>query len=122
MKLFDILKPSLVLHLEGAVVAIGSIWLYAISGGNWWLFALLLLAPDLSWLGYLAGTGIGAFIYNFFHNYVLPLLLLGAGYLLKDALLSQLALIWIAHIGVDRLMGFGLKYATAFKDTHFQRV
>lgn len=122
MKVFDSLKPSLILHLEGAAVLIGAVWLYDLSGGNWWLFALLLFAPDLSWLGYLAGTRVGAFIYNLFHTYVLPLLLLGAGYLFKDVLLSQLALIWISHIGLDRLMGYGLKYTTAFKDTHFQRV
>ena len=122
MKPFDFLKPSLILRLEGSVILIGAICLYVIGGGNWWLFVLLFFAPDISWLGYLANTGIGAIIYNLFHNYVLPLLLLGAGYLFKDALLSQLALIWVAHIGIDRLMGYGLKYATAFKDTHLQRV
>lgn len=122
MKVSQRLSPSFILHLEGAAVLIGALLLYGFSAGNWWLFVLLALAPDLSWLGYLAGVRVGAFIYNIFHTYVLPLLLLLVGYLVSNPLLAHLALIWIAHIGADRLLGYGLKYATEFKDTHFQHV
>ncbi len=122
MKSSQLLSPSSGLHLEGGAVLVSALLLYGFSGGNWWLFVLLALAPDLSWLGYLAGARVGAFIYNVFHLYVFPLLLLLIGYLLKNPLLAHLALIWIAHIGADRLFGYGLKYATEFKDTHFQHI
>jgi hypothetical protein len=32
------------------------------------------------------------------------------------------ALIWFAHISMDRTVGYGLKYPTSFKDTHLERV
>ena len=96
--------------------------LYADSDHTGWLFAVLILAPDLSFLGYLAGTRLGAAAYNLLHNLVLPVAL-GTTALLADSDAAlAIALIWLAHIGVDRLVGYGLKYPTAFKDTHLQRV
>jgi hypothetical protein len=117
-----LLRPSTLLHLEGAVLLSMSVVLYWRLEGNWWLFALLLLAPDLSMLGYLGGRAIGAGVYNFFHTYLLPVCVALYGVLAGNALAIQLALIWLAHIGADRLLGFGLKYATGFKDTHLSRV
>jgi hypothetical protein len=99
-----------------------SLILYAYTGGNWLLFAVLILAPDLSALGYLAGTVVGSYVYNAFHTYLLPAILALYGLLGSNPLALQLALIWFAHIGGDRLLGFGLKYPTAFKDTHLNRV
>jgi hypothetical protein len=116
------LTPKLLLHVEGAVLFVGAIALYAQSGGSWWLFALLLFAPDLSMIGYLANTALGSQTYNTVHNYLLPALLAAYGLLAGAPLALQLALIWFAHIGMDRMLGYGLKYATAFKDTHLQRV
>ena len=100
----------------------GSVLLYWASGGSWWLFALLLLAPDLSMLGYLVGPRVGALTYNIFHAYPLPAALGIFGVLAGAPPAVSVALVWFAHIGMDRLVGYGLKYPTAFKDTHLQRV
>ena len=99
-----------------------SMLLYWLNGGSWILFVLLLLAPDLSMLGYLAGSRIGAAIYNAFHTYALPVILAAYGLLEGSSLAVSMALIWLAHIGVDRLLGYGLKYASGFKVTHLDRV
>ncbi len=114
--------PKLLLHLEGAAVLIGSVALYTQYGGSWWLFAALLLAPDLSMLGYLVNPKTGSWVYNIVHTYPMPLALLVVGWWLSLPLLLAIGLIWIAHIGMDRMMGYGLKYPTQFKDTHFSRV
>lgn len=114
--------PSLLLRVEGAVMLAMALLLYGYLGGNGWLFALLILAPDLSMVGYLLGNGPGASVYNVFHIYLLPALLAMFGLLGSNPLALQLALIWFAHIGADRLFGFGLKYASGFKATHLERV
>jgi hypothetical protein len=114
--------PATLLRLEGAVVLVSSVLLYRHIGGNWLLFALLLLAPDLAALGYLAGTSAGSIAYNLVHTYALPAAVLAVGLLGGGPLAIALALIWFSHIGMDRLVGYGLKYATAFKDTHLGRV
>jgi hypothetical protein len=114
--------PRILLSLEGLTLFIGSIVLYAYYGGTWWLFLLLLLSPDLAMLGYLLNTRIGAMSYNLIHTTVLPLSLAIASLLLGWTLGLQLALIWFAHIGMDRTVGYGLKYSTNFKETHLNRV
>jgi hypothetical protein len=107
------------LRLEGLAVAAVSAALYARTGTSWWLFAALWLLPDLSMLGYLASPCWGARCYNAIHTYVLPVSL-GLSALLFHAqgLLLPIALIWINHIGVDRFLGFGLKYREGFGWTH----
>lgn len=82
---------------------------------------LLFLAPDLSLLGYLAGRRAGAATYNAVHTELWPIILAAAGVLADAPVLTQVGLIWLAHIGIDRLLGYGLKYPTAFKDTHLGR-
>lgn len=106
------------LRAEGCILAIASIALYAHFGGGWRLFALLILVPDLSMLFYLAGPRVGALAYNAAHSTAGPIALATAGYLLGVAPWIPVALIWTAHIGVDRALGYGLKYSTAFGDTH----
>jgi hypothetical protein len=107
-----------VLRMEGlAVLAVATV-LYFLSGGVWWLFALLLFAPDLSFFGYLGGNKIGAVIYNIAHSYILPLLFGLVGIIMKVDLIQHIALIYFAHIGLDRSLGYGLKYAKGFKHTH----
>lgn len=114
--------PGLLLRIEGLAVAITALTLYAVNDYRWWVLALLVLAPDLSALGYLFGKRIGAICYNVAHTYVVPLALGMAGFLLREPLALQLALIWFVHIGVDRLAGYGLKYSGGFKYTHIQAV
>jgi Domain of unknown function (DUF4260) len=83
---------------------------------------LLFLVPDLSMLGYLSGPQTGAVTYNLFHTYVLPGLLAALGLLTGSTLLVSLALVWFAHIGFDRMVGYGLKYPTGFFDTHLHHL
>jgi hypothetical protein len=114
--------PRALLHAEGATVFAASTALYFHGDRAWWLYLLLALAPDLSMLAYAGGARVGAVGYDAAHTYVVPVAL-GAGGLLggSDALVA-VALIWLAHIGVDRAVGYGLKYETGFRDTHLQRV
>jgi Domain of unknown function (DUF4260) len=114
--------PRIVLRAEGAALLIIAAILYARVGESWWLFASLFLAPDLSLLGYLGGARTGAVIYNAAHTLVGPILIAVAGLLLPAFILVPLALIWTAHIGFDRLLGYGLKYAAGFGFTHLGRV
>ena len=96
--------------------------LYFDAGHQWWLFLLLLLAPDLGGLGYLAGSRVGAAVYDAAHLEALPIALAVAGVLAESDVCLKLALIWLAHVGMDRAVGYGLKYPTHHRDTHLQRV
>jgi hypothetical protein len=114
---------QLLLRLEGLGVAAVAALLYARIGVSWWLFAALWLVPDLSMLGYLAGPCRGARIYNAAHTYVGPVVLGVCAWLLHaNPLAPAIALIWANHIGVDRLLGYGLKYGEGFGFTHLGRV
>ena len=110
------------LRLEGLAVAAVSMILYARTGAHWWLFVLLWLGPDLSMLGYLRGSCWGARCYNAVHTYTLPAALALSALLLKAPAVLPFALIWANHIGVDRLMGYGLKYSDGFGWTHLGRL
>jgi hypothetical protein len=109
---------SIWLRLEGAILLLVSVFMYYRYGQSWILFMLLLFVPDLSMLGYLKDNSWGARIYNLFHIYLFPALCLLFGLWLDNVLLRSIAIIWFAHIGLDRLLGYGLKLPTGFKDTH----
>jgi hypothetical protein len=111
-----------ILRLEGAAAFSAAVALYAHAGFSWPLFALLILAPDLAMLAYLIGPRAGAAAYNLVHTYALALPLALAGFWLASPIASALGLISIAHIGVDRMLGYGLKYASGFADTHLGRI
>ncbi|HEY6943339.1 DUF4260 domain-containing protein [Dokdonella sp.] len=106
------------LRVEGACVLFASTWLYAQSGYGWSVFALCFLAPDVAFLGYLAGRRIGAACYNATHAYVGPIACFVAGQLIGRPELFVAGLVWTAHVGFDRMLGYGLKYASGFGDTH----
>ena len=114
--------PRALLHTEGAAVAIGATVLYFDAGHAWWLFLALALAPDLSMAAYAAGPRVGAAAYDVVHTYVLPVALAVVGVAAGAETAVAVALVWLAHIGVDRAVGYGLKYPSGFKDTHLQRV
>lgn len=116
------MNPRTLLRLEGFGVFIGAVSLFVILGGQWWLFLVLVLAPDLSMIGYLRGPQVGAMVYNAAHTYLAPLVLGALGWWLPMDLLLLGASIWAAHIGIDRLVGYGLKYPTTFADTHLSRM
>ena len=119
---FFLARPAVLLRAEGMTMLVGSALLYWLYGGSWWLFFLLLLVPDASMLGYLGGPRFGAVAYNAFHSYPLPAVLAAFGLLGGFPLALVVALVWFAHIGMDRTVGYGLKYPTAFEDTHLGRV
>lgn len=114
--------PRVLLHAEGLAVAVTAIALYFHADYPWWLLVALVLAPDLSMVGYLAGSTIGAVVYDAAHTYPLPVALAAVGLIVDAETAVQVGLIWLIHIGVDRAIGYGLKYPTGFKDTHLQRV
>ena len=111
-------QPLVLLRLEGAAVLAAATALYQQTGASWWLYAGLFLAPDLSFAGYLGGPRVGAIIYNAVHTILGPLALASYGVFAHIPLLIQIALIWLAHIGFDHLLGYGLKYNDGFAFTH----
>ncbi len=111
----------IILQLEGGVVLGGAAVAFTQLGGSWGVFAALFLTPDLSMLGYLAGPRVGAACYNAGHSYLGPALLAAVGAAQGETLLLQLAAIWVAHVGFDRLLGYGLKSAAGFGFTHLGR-
>lgn len=120
-------KPSAAVPIwwsrfEGAAALLLSVLLYARFGGGWVLFAVLLLAPDLSMLGYLRGPRVGALTYNLFHMYAGPLLLASAAVAAQHQLAISIALVWAAHVGMDRMLGYGLKLPGGFQETDLGRI
>lgn len=114
--------PRALLHAEGAAVFVGATVLFFHGDHPWWLYLVLALAPDLSMVGYLAGARVGAVAYDTVHTSVVPVGLAVAGVVADARTLVAVALVWLAHIGVDRAVGYGLRYESGFKDTHLQRV
>jgi hypothetical protein len=110
--------PKTILRLEGGAVLAAASIAYAHVGIGWPTFALLFLVPDVSMLGYLINRKAGAALYNVGHSYLAPATLVGLGLGLDLPLALAIGLIWIAHIGFDRLLGYGLKYDSAFAHTH----
>jgi hypothetical protein len=110
------------LRLEWAVLLAGAIAGYLFLDGSWPLFVLLILAPDLAMFGYLAGPAVGAVAYNAFHILVWPAILFSAGLYADNAIAMQVAAIWVAHIAMDRALGYGLKLPTGFTDTHLGKI
>lgn len=110
------------LRLESLALLAAAVALYAVSGAPWWAFAAFLLVPDVSMLGYTGGPRTGAIAYNVAHAQVLPLLLLVVAAVLMSEALAAAAAVWLAHIGLDRALGYGLKAPTGFHDTHLGRI
>jgi hypothetical protein len=106
------------LRLEGFAVLALSVAAYHVLGGNWWVFAALVLAPDLAMFGWFAGARTGARIYNLAHTTTLPALIGAAAWFADTTWLIPYMLIWVAHIGGDRAIGYGLKYPESFRHTH----
>jgi hypothetical protein len=110
------------LRLEGLTLFVGMTLLYAVWDGSWWVYAVLFLAPDLSFAAYLAGPRAGAIVYNAAHSYMAPMALMTTGFALSSPLVLSIAMIWLAHIGIDRALGYGLKYSAGFGFTHLGRI
>jgi hypothetical protein len=111
-------QPTVLLRLEGLALAAGALALFLWMDGTWWWVPVLFLVPDLSMAGYLAGPRVGAMTYNAVHATVLPTVVGLIGLAVSNDLTMLLALIWLFHIGVDRLISYGLKEPTGFGATH----
>jgi len=112
--------PLMLLRGEGAAALAVATVVYARAGEPWWLYAALFLVPDITMLGYLIGKRAGAALYNAGHSSILPVLLGLAGVALAQNLAIAVAAVWVAHIGFDRMLGYGLKFASGFGDTHLR--
>jgi Domain of unknown function (DUF4260) len=115
-------SPRAWLRLEGVAGLAAGAATYLASGGSvLWLLPLL-LAVDVSMAGYLAGPRLGAFTYNLAHNWAIGVIVLGAGWALGATPVILAGSILVGHVGIDRVAGYGLKYPTAFRDTHLGRI
>lgn len=119
-------SPRIHLHIDGVALLVTAVAAYVLVGGNWWLFGLLLFAPDLFMLGYLAGPRTGAVVYNLGHSLLWPAILIGLSLFVLNAeagatVLRSVGIVWAAHIGLDRALGYGYKYPTRFGDTDIAR-
>jgi hypothetical protein len=110
------------LRIEGLALFCAATVFYGVSGASWWLFGVLFLAPDLSFAAYLAGARLGAIGYNALHATIGPLLLGLVSLAMPWPIAGSVALIWLAHIGFDRALGYGLKYNAGFGFTHLGRI
>lgn len=117
------LRPALLRRLEGLALALCAVGLYLALVADPLVFVILVLLPDLSIAGYLAGPRVGSLAYNAAHLLAIPIAVLAWGFWTGEALALAAGLAWLTHIGADRTMGLGLKDADApFRETHLQRV
>lgn len=110
------------LRLEGLAAFGAGLALFGASVGNWLFIIPLILLPDISAVGYLAGPRIGAFGYNLVHNWVPGIVTLAMAAWLDSPALGLVAGVLIAHVGMDRAVGYGLKLPGSFQDTHLGRM
>ena len=110
------------LRLEGLALCAGMTLLYGVWDGSWWIYAILFFVPDLSFAAYLAGPKFGAMVYNAAHSYLAPMAMMTFGFAASSPLVLSIAMIWLAHIGFDRTLGYGLKYFAGFGFTHLGRI
>jgi len=111
-----------VLKLEEAALFILGIFLFNCLNYDWWWFLVLILAPDLSMIGYVFGNKIGAFTYNIFHHKGIALLIYAIGCYLSIESIQLTGIILFSHSAMDRVFGYGLKYETGFKYTHLGEI
>lgn len=111
--------PRVILRLEGAALFALATLAYAHLGAlGWGVYAAVFLLPDVAFLAYLVGPRAGAAAYNATHGLLGPAALALASVALAAPAAGALALVWAAHVGFDRMLGYGLKYPSAFRDTH----
>lgn len=115
-------QPRRWLRVEGFTLLAVAVLLFATTHQPWWLVPLTILLPDLSMLGYLRDSRLGAALYNLGHAYPLPGTVAVAAMATHHPLAEALGLLWLAHIGMDRAAGYGLKYGTDFTHTHLGHI
>lgn len=120
----DVAPPSTRtwLRAEGLAAFLAGLAIFGAAGGPWLLVVPLLLVPDLSMAGYFRGPRLGALTYNVVHSWATSLPLLGLGLWSGTAWLTIVGAVLVAHVGMDRAMGYGLKLPTSFQETHLGRI
>lgn len=113
---------KLLLRLEGLAVLLVSVLIYSRTDGHWGIFALWFFVPDLAMAGYALGSRAGAVLYNLTHSYIGALLLIAIAVIWPTAVTLPVGIIWMAHIGFDRMLGYGLKYRRGFGFTHLGNI
>ncbi|HEV8489750.1 MAG TPA: DUF4260 domain-containing protein [Candidatus Limnocylindrales bacterium] len=111
-----------VLRIEGLAGFVAGLAVFGALGGSWLLALPLLFLPDLAMVGYLRDARVGAVTYNLVHNWAIGLVVLGLGLWSGVAAIAITGAILVAHTGMDRALGYGLKYPTSFRDTHLGRI
>jgi hypothetical protein len=106
------------ISLEEVAMLALSIYLFSRLSFAWWVYLALILTPDLSMIGYIINTKLGAWLYNFFHHKAVAILIYLAGSYLNDEVLQLIGLILFGHSSMDRMLGYGLKYPDSFQNTH----
>ncbi len=100
-----------------------SLYFYLHLNYQWYWFIIFLLVVDIFMIGYLSKDNkLGAYIYNIGHSLIIPLFLLVLGVVVSNKLSIGVSLIWIAHIGMDRSLGYGLKLESGFQYTHLGKI
>ena len=110
------------LRAEGAASFAAGLAGFLFLGLPWWAFALLLIVPDVSMVGYLRGPRVGAILYNVVHNVASGVAVAGIGLAVGSVPLAAAGAILVAHSGMDRIAGYGLKFPSSFHDTHLGRI
>lgn len=107
-----------ILKMEEAAMFGFSIFLFALTKYSWWVYPAFILAPDISMLGYLLNSKVGAPCYNLFHHKAVALLIFGLGEYFSSSELYLVGIILFGHSSMDRMLGYGLKYQDSFHHTH----
>jgi hypothetical protein len=119
-------RMTRLLQVEGAALLAASLVAFNTLNASWWMYAILFFVPDVAFVAYLAGPRIGAVAYNALHSTIGPIILGATAWWLGFDILGQVlaatATIWIGHVGFDRMLGYGLKYTSGFKDTHLGKL
>lgn len=110
------------IKLEEAAMFLFAAFLFSKLSFAWWWFPALILTPDISMLGYVAGNRVGAITYNFFHHKAVALIVYITGLYIGNEVLQLAGLILFAHSSMDRFFGYGLKYFSGFSDTHLGKI
>lgn len=111
-----------VIQLEEAAMFLLTIYLFSRLSFAWWWYPALILVPDLSMLGYLAGNKAGAIAYNFVHHKAIAIAVYAAGLYWQNEVLQLAGLILFGHSSMDRMSGYGLKTYEGFKFTHLGQI